>query len=163
MFITTDAYLNRLTHVLEHIIAPEIESDAVRGQVFAVIDLLNQLGGWIEYKQDLIASDVAANSEMIKRIVQALAGVGVNATQEHPAYLKEVESVTDPFSPTQRLHSEEILCQAIDLFHEHRGRLGADVSQELDRTLRDEILKNAFRDLGLTKPPLLEEISRSKR
>jgi len=163
MFMATDAYLKRLTHALEFIIAPEIESDAARGQVFAVIDLLNQLMGRIEYKPDLIASDVAANSEMIKRIVQGLEGAAAAVPEEISAFLKEVESVPGPKNLGQRARSEEILCRAIVLLHEHRQKLGAASGQELDRALREHILKVATRDLGLMKPPLLEKISRSKR
>ena len=161
--MTTDAYLKRLTHALEFIIAPEIESDAARGQVFAVIDLLNQLMGRIEYKPDLIASDVAANSEMIKSIVQGLEGAGVAVPEEISAFLKEVESTEGPKNLSQRARSEEILCRAIVLLHEHRGKMDAAAGQELDRALREQILKVATRDLGLMKPPLLEKISRPKR
>jgi hypothetical protein len=42
--------VERINRALENVVAPEVKSTIVRGQLFAVVELLNQLPGRFEYK-----------------------------------------------------------------------------------------------------------------
>ena len=66
MFMSVEAYLKRLTSALENTIAPELESDQTRGQVFAVIGLLDQLATRIEYKPGLLAEEIDAGEKLAR-------------------------------------------------------------------------------------------------
>jgi len=163
MFMTTDLYLKRITQALEKVVAPEIESDHVRGQVYAVVNLIEQLAEKIEYKPDLIAQEIQMGCETIR---QAVATVG-KAAGETPAELQAFLQELDRSGPGQGLgfrnRVEEMLCQAIDFFYAQRGRMEPAAAAEVDGRIRDHITKLTTRDLGLMKPPNIEKISRSKR
>ncbi|OGP61122.1 MAG: hypothetical protein A2V67_09040 [Deltaproteobacteria bacterium RBG_13_61_14] len=163
MFMSTDLYLKRITQALEKVVAPEIESDRVRGQVFAVINLIEQLAEKIEYKPALIQQEIEMGSETFRRVVQAVEkGVG-DVPKDLQAFLQELERPDPGQGLGFRDRVEEMLCQAIDFFYAHRGRLEPAAALEVDGLIRGYITKITTRDLGLLKPPNIEKISRSKR
>jgi hypothetical protein len=47
MFISTTDYLHRITYALEHVIAPQIESDYLRGQLLAAVYRAPGAGVWV--------------------------------------------------------------------------------------------------------------------
>ena len=161
MFMSTDLYLKRITQALDKVVAPEIESDRVRGQVFAVINLIEQLAEKIEYKPALIQQEIEMGSETFRRVVQAVEkGVG-DVPKDLQAFLQELDRSGQGLGFRDRV--EEMLCQAIDFFYAHRGRLEPAAALEVDGLIRGYITKITTRDLGLLKPPNIEKISRSKR
>lgn len=163
MFISTELYFSRLIHTLEHVIAPEIESDRVRGQVFAVIDLIQQLADRIEYKHELVMQDIEMGSDMIRRIVRAVEEAEGDAPEELRAFLKKLDEGSAGSGLVLRQKVEEMLCLAIDFFHDDRSRMEPAAAGEVDSQIRDYIWKITGRDLGLMKPPLLDQISRPKK
>jgi len=163
MWMKPEAYLRRLQTTLEQVVAPEIEDDAVRGQLYAVVDLLNQLGGKIEYKRDLIAVEVAAGRAMLERVLAEMERAGADSPAELSAFVRELGAGTRPVELKLQREVEEKLCRAIDHFHAHKDKLGPELALRLDRELRDYMLKAATREMGQVKPPQLERISRSKR
>jgi len=161
MFMSTDLYLKRITQALDKVVAPEIESDRVRGQVFAVINLIEQLAEKIEYKPALIQQEIEMGSETFRRVVQAVEkGVG-DVPKDLQAFLQELDRSGQGLGFRDRV--EEMLCQAIDFFYAHRGRLEPAAALEVDGLIRGYITKITTRDLGLLKPPNIEKTSRSKR
>jgi hypothetical protein len=162
MFMSTDVYLKRIFHTLEHVIAPEVESDYARGQVFAVISLLEQLAQKIEYRQDLIAQEIKMGSRILKSITSALDQAGAEVPEEFGSFLNEPDSGR-VISLAVRNKLEEMLCLAIDLLHDNKGRIEQEQAMELDNQIRDYITKITTRDLGLMKPPAIEKMSRPQK
>ena len=72
MFINLNVYFRRIIEALENVVAPEIESDHVRGQVFAIVDLIRQITDRVEYKPALIAKDIELGMDSIKRLTRQL-------------------------------------------------------------------------------------------
>ena len=72
MFINTEEYLRRITHTLEHVVAPLIESDFGRGQLLSAVFLLDQLTDRIDYKAELIQQEIETGCETIRKIVDAI-------------------------------------------------------------------------------------------
>ena len=58
MFIPVKDYLKRITFALEHVAAPQIESDFARGQVLAAVFLLDNLSTRIDYKPEVITKEI---------------------------------------------------------------------------------------------------------
>jgi hypothetical protein len=162
MFMTVDLYLKRIYHTLEHVIAPEVDDDFARGQVFAVINLLEQLGQKVEYKQDLIAQEIEQGSKILSIMVAAVQDAGADIPEKITSFMKELESGS-PAGLSKRNRLEEMLCLAIDLLHENKGLLEPERYAEVDRQVRDYITKLTTRDLGLMKPPAVDKISRPKK
>ena len=91
MFVNTNVYFGRITDALEKVVAPEIESDEVRGQVFAVISLIQQVSGMIEYKHDLIEQEIKEGSDIVKNILRAVEGAGIEAPEEIGEFLEKLD------------------------------------------------------------------------
>jgi hypothetical protein len=163
MWMKPEAYLKRLQNALEQVVAPEIEDDAVRGQLYAVVDLLNQLGNKIEYRRDLIAVEVKAGAAMLKRLLSAMEGAGVGSPPEGAELCQALEAGAREVDLKLQREVEEALCRGIDHFYAQKHRMGQELAASLDRELREYMLKTATREMGLVKPPQLERISRSKR
>jgi hypothetical protein len=163
MWMKPEAYLKRLQNTLEQVVAPEIEDDAVRGQLYAVVDLLNQLGGKIEYKRDLIAAEINAGQTMLSRLLGEMERAGVASPEALSGFAAELSRGERPFGLNLQQEIEENLCRALDHFHASKNKLGPELTARLDRELRDYMLKTATREMGQLKPPQLERISRSKR
>jgi len=163
MFISTDLYLKRLMNTLEQVIAPEIESDHVRGQVFAVIDLLKQLSDRVEYKQFIISQDIEIGRDLIQRILDAFEGAGCATPDDLRAYIGQMDNGAAGKGLALRTKVEEMLCAALNYFHDNINKLDGNAAKELDRVIREGITKIAGRDLTMMKPPMIEKISRSKR
>ncbi|HUT56091.1 MAG TPA: hypothetical protein VM658_22055 [bacterium] len=159
--MSTDAYLRRLMQTLEKVVAPEIESDQVRGQLYAVVDLINQLSAKIEYKPGIIGQDIKDGREIMKTLLSAMESAGIETPAELSAFFSELESAA-PALPL-KFKTEEMVCATLDHFHARKDKLGQAGAAALDKKIREYLLKITTRDLGLMKPPMLEKISRSKR
>lgn len=162
MFITVDMYLKRLTHALEKVIAPEVEDDRVRGQVFAVVNLLEQLGTRIEYKPGLIREDLESNLKTATEVTARMKEAGAEPEAELARLLSDLAGAESVDLKTRAL-SEEALSRAIELFFRERSRLEPSAAASLEKFIRAHLTKIATRDLGLTKPPNFDKISRSKQ
>jgi len=159
MYMKPDAYFKRLQLALDQVVAPEIEDDHVRGQLYAVSELLAQLAGKLEYKHDLIAVEVAETDKALRELTGGLCESGVAVPPELAA--PDSSSLTLDLN---LLHeSEARLCAAIDLFHAEKKRLDPAAVIRLDQALRQYLTKTATRAMGLMKPPQLAKISRSPR
>lgn len=163
MFISPAVYFKRLTDALENVVAPEIESDYVRGQVFAIVDLIRQLVDRIEYKQELIAQEIQITSDSIKRMIKALTEANCAIPEEIKQFISSLEDGSAGKSLAVRNKTDEMFCKALELFHGNLGKIPPETAKEVDKAIRDNILKVVGRDLGLLKPPMIEKISRSKR
>jgi hypothetical protein len=159
MWMKPDAYFKRLQLALDQVVAPEIEDDYVRGQLYAVTELLAQLGGKLEFKRDLAAVEI---TEAEKARNALLDGLRANEI-EVPPELTALNFSGRPADLDLLREVEAALCAAIDLFSESKTRLDPSTAARLDQSLREYLTKTATRDMGLLKPPQLDKISRSKR
>jgi hypothetical protein len=163
MWMTTEGYIKRMMNALEQVVAPEIEDDAARGQLYAVVELLNQLVAKVEYKPGLIAKEVEEGRAILEAVLGGTEEAGIETPEGLAKIVKEFESESAVMNTALKAKVEEAVCGAINHFHENKGALEPGAVSGLDRNIRDYILKSATRDMGLMKPPNVERISRSKR
>ncbi|RJP16111.1 MAG: hypothetical protein C4520_19035 [Candidatus Abyssobacteria bacterium SURF_5] len=158
-----EIYVNRINDILEHVIAPEIESDYIRGQVFAVIELLSQLQGRIEHRHDFIVQDIESGRETIRMLISALstAGVPVPADICGAAQPLNFLEMTGLQLRDERERIERTLSKALDIVHERRSEISDP--EAIERAALEQIQQGIFRDLMLFRPQRFERISRSKR
>lgn len=161
MFISTNLYLTRLNEALEKVIAPEVESDEVRGQVFAVISLIEQFMGRIEYKHDFIEQEIDSGVSVLKRVIEATGEAGLDMPAQIGEFLQKLDDGKAGAGLALCDKVDEMLCIAIDLLHGNRDKVNS--YKEVDKDIRDHIFRMAGRDMGLMKPPMIEKISRPEK
>ncbi len=151
MFISTNDYLKRITHSLEHVVVPEIESDFARGQVLAAVFLLDQLMDRIDYKTDLIEKEVEPCCALIKKITDTIKETTGNTSDDLVSFIEDIEK-NDPGKDIKfRDKSNEMLCSAIDLFFENRLKMDPDITTELNNQILEFFGKINARDFSLFK------------
>jgi len=163
MWMNPDLYLKRLAAALENVVAPEIDDDFARGQLYAVSELINQLTGKLEYKRDLVGEDIKAGHEALVGLLADLEDVGAPRPGGIVAAIEEMGKDPKPIGVERRGQVEALLCDAIDHFHDHKQEIGAEAAAKLDKELRDLLTRQATKELGRMKPPQFEKISRSKK
>ncbi len=162
MYYPVETCFKRLRHTLEHVIAPEVDDEFALGQVYAVISLLNQLGGEVEMKREILLKDTQTGAPMLSRIIEVLKDRGVDVPADLAEASAAVDAGKDDPTPALGKKMDEALSNAIDIFYASREKMGQDAWSALDLEVRDYLLKTATRHVGLMKPPLLEKISRPK-
>ena len=151
MFISAQDYLQRVSHALEHVIAPQIESDHVRGQVLAAVFLLDQLMDRIDYKADMVRQEIEMACGNLKKFVSAMEGKACQAPGELRAFVKKLEEDGPRHDLDFRNECSRLLSLGIDFFFAHRKALDPALAYELEGLLLDHCIQIASRDLGMMK------------
>jgi len=162
MFISTEEYLYRITHALEHVIAPLIESDYGRGQLLAAVFLLDQLTDRIDYKQELIQQEIETACETIRKIVDAIEERGGETPDDLKAFLGEVEGEAPPRDLAFRSRCDEMLCSAIDSFYANRKKFDPASAHAMEGLILGHLTQIASRDVGMFKPSTSEKLLQSR-
>ncbi len=162
MFLSTEEYLHRITHALEHVVAPLIESDYARGQLLAAVFLLDQLTDRIEYKADRVEQEIEATCDTIRKIVDALKERAGEVPGDLRAFVEEAGREGAARDLTFRGRCEEMLCSAIDSFYANRKRFDPDSAHDLEGLILGHLTRIASWDLGMFKPSTSQKLLQSK-
>jgi hypothetical protein len=163
MDYTTDLYLKKIKYTMENVIAPAIDDDFARGQVFAVLNILEGLGKKIEYKQDLINTEIKVSAGVLLKLAPALVEASVKLSDELTDFSKALKNDGPGADLLYRNKLDEMLSQAINLFFQNRNKLDGDKKTSLDEAIRESITKIATRDIGLMATPNFDKISGKKQ
>jgi hypothetical protein len=162
MFLSTEEYLHRITHALEHVIAPLIESDYGRGQLLAAVFLLDQLTDRIDYKAELIRQEIETGCETIRKIVDAIEERGGEAPDDLKAFPGEADREDCPPDLALRSRCDEMLCCAIDSFFANRERFDPASAHAMEGLILGHLTQIASRDLGMFKPSTSQKLLDSR-
>ena len=161
MFVPIDDYLSRIYDTLENVIAPDIESDFARGQVFAIIALLSSLSKKIEYKRELILGEIHAGTDIISAIIKVLKGSGIEAPAEVLSFMDEFRR-NGPAADTEYVNRVNGIFRAVlDCFYANRGKIRKDVLALIDKQIRDYVHDISLRDVGFMGTTSLDKILKS--
>ena len=163
MFVTTDEYLYRITYALENVIAPQIESDYMRGQVLAAVFLLDQLIDRIDYKADIVMQEIETGCETMRKVVEAVQEKTADVPEDLRTFLQELDRGGYGKDLAFRNRCNEMLCSAIDVFFASRHTLDQDRVHEIEDLLLGQFIQIASRDLGMTKPSTSQKLLQSKK
>ena len=158
MFTSTQDYLQRITHALEHVIAPQIESDFLRGQLLAAVFLLDQLTDRIDYKVDLIMQEIGSACETIRKVVEALDERGGEVLDDLRAFLREIDEGARGEDLAFRNRCDQVLCSAIDSFFANRDKFDPASAHAIEGLILGHLAQIAARDLGMYKPSTSEKL-----
>lgn len=162
MFISTEEYLHRITHALEHVIAPLVESDYGRGQLLAAVFLLDQLTDRIDYKEELIGQEIETGCETIRQIVKALEERAGEVPDELKAFVGGVDREGGAQDLAFRSRCDEMLCSAIDSFYANRNRFDPASAHAMEGLILGHLTQIASRDLGMLKPSTSQKLLQAK-
>lgn len=161
MFVSTSDYIGRICHTLEHVIAPDLESDFARSQVFAVIALLGSLDIKIAYKTELILGEINAGMEIIGAIADALKGENIDVPDEVLNFLKEAKE-NPPAADINAVNQVNAQFRCIlDFLYAGKKKINPDVFDDLDVKIRKYIHDISFRDVGFMPPMTFDKILKS--
>jgi hypothetical protein len=149
--IPLERLIDGCLQTLREEVLPEVGSRAVRGRVWAVLDVLNNLRDRIEEKRAPAETEAQSAQEALLRLAGALrAGADPAAAAE----LERAVAAAPAGPPAARAAAlRELLAGAIAA---RAGGLG-----EAEReALRTHLATQSLRDLALLKPSLLAEISK---
>jgi hypothetical protein len=152
--------VERINRALENVVAPEVKSTIVRGQLFAVVELLNQLPGRFEYRHDFLGQDIARCRAMLADLVGGLAAAGLTVPEEASSSVRPVDlaGMSGDQLREERDRVESAVSVALDLVHAHKDVVGA-AAGGLEKAVLDRLLEGNARDLGLFRPQRFDRIS----
>jgi len=162
MFISTEEYLRRITHAMENVIAPLVESDYGRGQLLAAVFLLDQLTDRIDYKAELIKQEIEAGCETIRKIVDALEQGAGEVPEDLKTFLGEIDREGCTQDLAFRGRCDEMLCSAIDAFYANRKSFDPASAHAMEGLILGHLIQIASRDLGMLKPSTSQKLLDSR-
>lgn len=149
--IPLERLIDGCLQTLREEVLPEVGSRAVRGRVWAVLDVLNNLRDRIEEKRAPAETEAQSAEAALLRLAAALRE---GASPEAAAELERALSAVPAAPPAARAAAlRELLAGAIP------ARAGG-LSEAEREALRAHLAAQAVRDLALLKPSLLAEISK---
>jgi hypothetical protein len=151
--------VDRINHTLENVIAPEIESTIVRGQLFAVVELLNQLQGKYEYRHDLLVQDIQVGRQMLTTLTETFARAGVDTPETISAAAQEVELLGMSGDQLREVRSrvEAAVSDALDLLDASRS--GISQVEHVEKAVLAQLGQTILRDMMLFRRQRFDKIS----
>lgn len=161
MFVSINDYLARIYNTLENVVAPEVESDFVRSQLFAAIALLGSLSKKIEYRKDLISGEIDAGMEIIKAISDVLKDSGIAVPENTAAFLDEFRENGLPAEVKNiRLVNDQFRL-ILDFLYHKKEKISSDMFIYIDNKIRGYIHDMSLRDIGFMPHVSFDKILRA--
>ncbi len=161
MFMTTTEYLQRITHAIEHVIVPQIESDFLRGQLLASVFLLDQLTDRIEYKADFIGVEEDLSRDTMKKIVTVMEEKGIRTPDDIRTFIQVHDGACEK-TLEFRDRCDEMFCTLIKFFFAHKEKLDEDVAHEIEGLIIEYCSTINSRDLGVFKMSTSQQLIQTK-
>jgi hypothetical protein len=151
--------VERINQTLEDVIAPEIESVIVRGQLFAVVELLNQLQGKYEYRHDLMVQDIQVGRQMLATLIEAFEKAGIETPEVISTATREVDllGVSGDQLREVRTGVEAAVSAALDLLDANRSEISE--AEKVEKAVLGRLGQNILRDMMLFRRQRFDKIS----
>jgi hypothetical protein len=151
--------VDRINQTLENVIAPEIESTIVRGQLFSVVELLNQLQGKYEYRHDLMVQDIQVGRQMLATMTEAFDKAGVETPDAISTATREVELLGMSGDQLREVRSgvEAAVSDALDLLDANRAVIKQ--AETVEKAVLGQVGQNILRDMMLFRVQRFDKIS----
>ena len=154
MLIPIERLIDGIVHTLTERVLPDVSSRFARAQLYAAIDVLRNMRDRVEQRTDVLAAEAASAAEALERTTAHLRDGGESALAARiAAALAEV-----PGEPAAaRLDGlRAVLVSALETIE----TLPEAAREAAARPLVAHLTGQALRDVALTKPSLLGEISK---
>jgi HAMP domain-containing protein len=147
--LAIETLLDGVMQTLREVVLPAVQERFARGQLFAALDVLQNLRDRVEPKVALDEAEAASAGDALARALQILGPAG--------APLADALSGAPTSPPAARVAAlRATLCQAFALL----DGLPEDVAAPARSALAEHLSAQAMRDVAILKPSLLQEISK---
>jgi hypothetical protein len=158
MFLSTEEYLHRITHTLEHVVAPLVESDFARGQLLAAVYLLDQLTDRIDYRAEIVEEEIEMTRETTLKIVDAVRESGGQVPGDLEAFVREAAGEECSRDLAFRGRCEQMLSAAIDSFYANRKAFDPASAHAVEGLILGHLTQIGSRDMGMYKPSTSQKL-----
>ncbi len=163
MFISLKDYLKRITYSLEHVVAPELESDYAKGQLLAAVFLLDQLTDRAEYKGSLIEQEIDLSTQSISEIIAAFEDVAIEVPAELKEFITELGDENCKKDLKLRETSEKMMGLAIEQLFANKHKLPDETAHQLNGMIIRQLNRITSRDMGMLKPSTSGKLIQRKK
>jgi len=166
MLLSIEDQFAGIQQTLEEVVIPEISSLYVRGQVYAVMEILNQMQNFIEFRSDLLKEEVDRTREVLNNIGTALGSLGPEVQEAIKDFVRSKQELeaARPGSGKElmelRDRTNRLLELGQELFHRARGTMAREERERVEGLLKSHLGQISRRNLKLLRPTLLKKISR---
>jgi hypothetical protein len=154
MRVSPQALIDGVARSLHEQVLPHVESRTARGQLWAVIDVLRNLGGRVEFAIAPLEEEARSTAGVLATLVARLRDAGHAA----PAAAIEAHVAAAPAAPASA-HADALREALVAAFAE-LDALPDATADALRPILGGHLAAQAVRALANLQPSLLEEISR---
>ena len=154
MRVSPQTLLEGVVRTLHDQVLPHLESRPARGQLWAAIDVLRNLGGRIEPAVAALEEEARSAADALGTLAVRLRDVG-EAAFATGIERRLAEAPAEPASA----HTDALRAALVDAFA-RLDALPAERADALRPLLGGHLAAQAVRDLSRLQPSLLEEISR---
>ena len=158
MFLSTEEYLHRITHALEHVVAPLVESDFARGQLLAAVYLLDQLTDRIDYKAEIVEQEIETTCETTRKVVDAVEERGGQVPDDLKSFVREPAGEGRVPDLAFLSRCEEMLSAAIDSFYVNRKAFDPASAHATEGLILAHLTQIGSRDMGMYKPSTSQKL-----
>ena len=153
------AIAERINHTLENVIAPKIQSPIVRGQLFAIVEILNQIQGRFDCRHDFMVQDIQVGRRMLATLIEAFEKSGVETPEAISTATEEVDLSGMNGDQLREVRSgvEAAVSAALDLLDVNRS--GIDRAEQVEKAVLGQLGQNILRDMMLFRPQRFDKIS----
>lgn len=165
MLLSIENQFTGIQQTLEEVVVPHISSPYVRGQVIAVMEILNQMQNWVEYRSDLLEDEISRARVVISSIAEALKTLGPEVREATGDFFRESESLkaAAPKNGKEilelRNRTNRLLELSQQLFHKIREIIPPEEKANIEKLLGAHLGYISRRNLKLLRPTLLNKIS----
>ena len=165
MLLSIENQFSGIQQTLEEVVVPHISSPYVRGQVIAVMEILNQMQNWVEYRSDLLEDEICRVRVVISSIAEVLKTLGPEVREATGDFFREKE-ILEAVVPKNgkellelRNRTNRLLELSQQLFHKIREVIPPEEKTRIENLLSAYLGYINKRNLKLLRPTLLKKIS----
>jgi hypothetical protein len=154
MLISPQSLIDGAMRTLREAVLPDVPSRFARGQLYCVLDVLNNLRDRIEEKAQPFVEESESANAALERVISALVAGG---REGETSPLREMRSNAATLAPAERA---SMLCAALVRAVEILDGVPEAELPDAREALRGHFVTQALRDVVPLKPSLLSEISK---
>ena len=147
--------------VLRARVIPRIDDEFARGQAYGALDILQNLKTRVEWATAPLREDIATEHALAAGIAEVLAGAEPRPPVLGAVWRERAGNTAAELDET-RDAIDRHLCAMLRWISENRSQLAPERADEVERAIRDQQRSRLKREVKLTPPPLLGEISRGQ-
>jgi hypothetical protein len=153
MIVPIETLIDGIVRTLTEAVLPDVPTRFARGQLYAVIDVLQNLRDRVEVKAELLEARAASAASALERVVASL-------RERAPAEATRIDAARAAVPAVPPAARAAALDAALVTALEAIDALAPELAAPARAAIAEHLAAQAMRDLAVLKPSLLAEISK---